>query len=359
MTDDSPYKQLALRLDELPNGYPPTEDGVELRILAKLFSPEEAALAAQLRLTPETPAEVAERIGGDPKVLRKQLKGLAKRGLIKAQRTDCGLGYGLMPFVVGFYEHQVDTIDAEFARLFEDYYQQSFGQGVSVTPAFHRVIPVRESLDASVEVKPYESAVELVDAAQAWGVLDCICRKQQALIGNPCEHPREVCMTFSSIPGAFDGHRVVRALTREEALDTLRLAAEAGLVHTVGNRRDDMWYICNCCTCGCGILRGIAGMGMPTAAARSAFVNQVDEGACIACGECVERCPFGALSLDDVAQVDPARCLGCGVCVLVCPADALQLVRRPEAEIEPVPENESEWLAQRAAARGLDLDRVL
>ena len=43
--DDTPYRELAARLDELPHGFPPTDDGAELRLLAKLFTPEEAALA--------------------------------------------------------------------------------------------------------------------------------------------------------------------------------------------------------------------------------------------------------------------------------------------------------------------------
>ena len=37
-------------LNELPNGFPPAPDRAELRLLAYLFTPEEAALAAQLRL---------------------------------------------------------------------------------------------------------------------------------------------------------------------------------------------------------------------------------------------------------------------------------------------------------------------
>ena len=41
--DETAYKLLAQRLDELPNGYPPTPDGIELRLLEKLFTPEEAA----------------------------------------------------------------------------------------------------------------------------------------------------------------------------------------------------------------------------------------------------------------------------------------------------------------------------
>jgi hypothetical protein len=48
--NDSPYRQLANRLNELPNGFPPAPDGAELRLLAYLFTPEEAALAAQLRV---------------------------------------------------------------------------------------------------------------------------------------------------------------------------------------------------------------------------------------------------------------------------------------------------------------------
>ena len=93
----------------------------ELRLLAKLFTPEEAALAARLRLTLETPAEIAARTGGDPQALRGQLKEMAKRGLITAGRAATGgLGFGLMPFVVGIYEMQAGRIDAELAQLFED-----------------------------------------------------------------------------------------------------------------------------------------------------------------------------------------------------------------------------------------------
>ena len=130
----NPYQMLALRLDSLPNGFPPTDDGVELRLLAELFTPQEARLAAQLRLSWEIPEQIAARIGADPQVLREQLKSMARRGLIKAGRVEGGLGYGLMPFVVGIYEMQVERLDADLAQLFEDYYRRSFGQMLSVRP---------------------------------------------------------------------------------------------------------------------------------------------------------------------------------------------------------------------------------
>jgi len=358
MKDDH-FKRLAERLDALPNGFPPTDDGVELRLLAKIFTPEEAALTAQLRLTRETPQQIADRIGGDPEVLSKELKGMARKGLITAGRTVEGLSYGLMPFAVGIYEMQMSTMDAELARLVEDYYLKVFGQVLTMEPSVHRVIPVNESVRMDMEVRPFESAADIVNRAQAWGVWDCICRKQKALIGEPCEHPVDICMVFNQTPGAFDRSSAIKALTREEAMATLRRAAEAGLVHTVSNNQQGMAYICNCCTCSCGILRGMVDLGIANVVARSAFVNQVDEELCVGCDLCMEQCQFEALSLDGVVRVSETRCVGCGVCVSFCPEGALSLVRRPAEEIMPPPVTEVDWRVERAAARGQDLNVVL
>ena len=38
------YQRLAKKLDELPNGFPATESGVELKILRKIFTQEEAEM---------------------------------------------------------------------------------------------------------------------------------------------------------------------------------------------------------------------------------------------------------------------------------------------------------------------------
>jgi Na+-translocating ferredoxin:NAD+ oxidoreductase subunit B len=363
----NPYQALAARLDALPNGFPSTPDGAELRILRKLFKPEEALLAASLRLTLETPAEIAERLGADPAVLGPQLKSMAKHGLIKAGRMSRPLepdargvlGFGLLPFVVGIYEMQAATMDAELARLFEDYYRQAFVQTTTITPQVHRVIPVGKSIKVEMEVRPYESAAEIVAASKAWGVVDCICRKQKALIGEGCNHPVDVCMVLAPVPGAFDHAPAVRAQTQEEAMATLRRSAEAGLVHSVSNNQEGLWYICNCCTCSCGILRGLVELGRANVVARSAFVNQVDQDRCGQCGTCVDACQFDALVLTTELQIDSVRCVGCGVCVLVCPEDALGLVRRPESEVLPPPVTEGDWQAARAQARLLDMAKVV
>ena len=86
---------------------------------------------------------------------------------------------------------------------------------------------------------------------------------------------------------------------------------------------------------------------------------QISPEDCTGCGDCVEYCQFGALSVDSFVHVDSQRCLGCGVCVSACLEEAFSLVRRPESEIEPPPLDEAAWFRQRAAQRGLDINLVL
>ncbi len=354
------YRALARRLDETPNGFPATESGVELRLLARLFTPEEAALAVHLRLTPEPAATIAERSGGEAKAVYGLLKGMVRRGLIAAERSRGGLRFALLPFVVGFYEMQAPHLDAELAALVEAYAHQAFPALLSVRPALHRVIPVEQAVPIDVEILPYERASEILDGAAAWGVVDCICRKQQKLLGKGCNAPLDLCMVLSDTPGAFDQAAGVRALTREGAAETLRRAEEAGLIHSTSNTRGGIGYICNCCTCCCGILRGVAEFGIRQSVAHSGFWATVDEGLCTGCGACAERCRFGALQVEGgLCRVDRDRCAGCGLCAGACPSSALQLQRRPAERVEPTPPDMPAWRAERARARGLDLGRIL
>ncbi|HEX2909146.1 MAG TPA: 4Fe-4S binding protein, partial [Phototrophicaceae bacterium] len=249
---------------------------------------------------------------------------------------------------------QVATLDREFAALFEAYYQRVFARTMTADPHLHRVIPVGKTIRADYEIQPYESAAEIIENSRAWGVADCICRKQKALVGDPCDHPVDVCIWLSSVGGIFDNDPKVRVVSKEEALKTLERAADAGLIHSTANNQQNIRYICNCCTCSCGFLRGIADLGIANVMARSAFVCKVDAEVCLACEGCIEYCQFGALEMDGSSvSVDPQRCVGCGVCVRNCSEDALALVRRPESDIKPVPANEAVWGSERAANRGL------
>jgi Na+-translocating ferredoxin:NAD+ oxidoreductase RNF subunit RnfB len=350
------YKKLVQRLDAIPNGFPPTESGVELRILEWMFTPEEAALAAEMRLRAESAEEIAPRAGQDPQAAYATLKAMVRKGLIYAKRVEGKLKFGLLVFVVGIYEEQLGRMDEELAQMFEDYYHEALGKALLDQPALHRVIPVEESIPVEIEIFPYERASELLSGARSFGVRDCICRTQQALLGNRCHYPMENCLLFASAEGAFAKDPITREITREEAFQVLRETEEAGLVHSSGNYRQGHNYICNCCTCCCGFMRGISELDIPTAVARSDFYSAVDEELCTGCEICLERCQFGALSLvDDVCQVDQQHCVGCGLCVSACPDEALRLERKPPAERTPLPADRKQWWVERAKNRQISL----
>ena len=342
--DQRVYKKLAGKLDLMPNRFPATESGVEIRLLEKIFSPEEAALAAEMFYEKQSVSEIASRVNLPEKQAHKILKTMVRKDLILFNKGEGELLFGLMPFVVGLYEMLLPRLDEDMAKLFEEYFQETKGEITGKGLSVHRVIPVEESIDFELEIYPYEKASDLINNAKSWGVRDCICRVQKKLIGDPCEHPLENCMVYAPIEGAFDNSEVDRAISKEEALQILRDTEEAGLVHTTGNFQGSSNYICNCCTCSCGILRGVAEFNRPSAIAKADFLVVVDSDLCMACGDCLERCQFNALELDEeICLVDSQNCVGCGLCVPVCPENALVLVRRPEGEILPPPENLKTW----------------
>lgn len=50
----------------------------------------------------------------------------------------------------------------------------------------------------------------------------------------------------------------------------------------------------------------------------------------IPCNPCVDVCPFGAISMEDLnalPKIDYDKCVGCGRCVSVCPGLAIFLVK--------------------------------
>jgi Pyruvate/2-oxoacid:ferredoxin oxidoreductase delta subunit len=354
MPDSPPsavYGDLARRLDAIPNGFPPAPSGVELRLLARLFTPQEAALAVVM-LPEAEPAEViAERAGVAPAVAEERLRRMAVSGLIWSRPTDAGTAYGLMPFVVGVYEAQLPRLDAGLAELFELYFRETRGIVVGAPPV-HRVIPVEQAVRVGLEVLPFESASQLLAGAKSWAVRACICRTQQRLVGRGCDRPVDNCLSFAPVESAFQADGVSRPIALDEALRILYEAEEAGLVHTVTNARAGLSYICNCCTCCCGILRSVVEFDLPGAVARAAFRAAVDRDACVGCGKCAGRCAFEAVRVEKgKSVVDAQRCVGCGQCCATCPSDAIHLERRPAGDAPPIPDTESDWLAQRAAWR--------
>ena len=53
--------------------------------------------------------------------------------------------------------------------------------------------------------------------------------------------------------------------------------------------------------------------------------------ACVGLGDCLQRCKFGAISLENgIAKVDPNKCAGCGMCEDACPRHIIHLLPRSQ-----------------------------
>ncbi len=361
----NPYEKLASVLDTIPNGFPPAEDGSHLRVLEWIFTPEEAELASQLKLRGETLDELATRLNRPREELEKQLDLMLEKGQINSwvSKSAGARKYGLLPFAVGIYEEQLNRMDKELAQLLEQYFSQETGfrKFAATKPVVFQVIPVNQSVSTELEIHSLEKAEQLIESSASWGVRDCVCRKQKDLIGEGCDYPREVCLAFApNKENAFDDDELTKPISKEEALRLLRVAEEAGLIHCTYNVQSGRTFICNCCTCCCGVLRNVEKLENPREYIKTDFIMSVNADLCTGCESCVDRCQFDALSVpEDVCVVDKKRCIGCGVCAIVCPEGALELVRDESPGRPGQPANQMDWMTQRAISRGVDPSDIM
>jgi NAD-dependent dihydropyrimidine dehydrogenase PreA subunit len=144
-------------------------------------------------------------------------------------------------------------------------------------------------------------------------------------------------------------------ISKEEAIAFLDKAEEMGLVHTVSNVMKGIGYVCNCCGCCCGILRGITDWGIENSVAYANYYADIDPDECVGCGICRKRCQVHAvLEQEGISVVNIKKCIGCGLCVTGCPNDAARLKRKPNNEIVSPPANFAVWEHERLHNRGLD-----
>ena len=158
---DAAYKGLAHHLDNLPGGYPSTESGVELRILRRLFTPEEAELAVHLELIEEPPRVVAHRAGMPVKKTAEMLDEMALKGLIVRLGKEGRYTYHAMQFVVGIWEFQVNRLTPELIKDFNEY-APDLTQGKWYTNPQLRTIPVEKSIGTERPVVGYEKASKII-----------------------------------------------------------------------------------------------------------------------------------------------------------------------------------------------------
>ena len=354
-----PYEKLSQTLNTIPNGFMMLEDGTHLKMLEWIYEPWEADLASKLKLAGESIRRMARRLRIPRKDLAMKLSIMEKNGQLHVMKKRRGKKYGLLPFVIGLYEEQLHRMDSEFAQLFETYVQKTRGEILFTSePAIQRVIPVNSVIKTDLKIHTYNQAETLIRQAKSWGIRDCICRKQQELLDNRCDYPMSICISFSSKKNAYEDNHITKPISKNRAIELLYEAEEAGLVHTSMNIEKGQSYICNCCTCCCGILQGLVKYDQPYAFVKSDYVLSVTEESCTGCGKCIDRCQFNVLSITDKKCHVDDNCIGCGVCALVCSKEAMFLEPRNKKDISKPPRNIVFWMIKRAFKRRVNPIKV-
>lgn len=352
MNNEILYQNLAKHLDSLPEGYPSTESGVELRILKYLFVPEHARMAVYLQPVPQSAGDVAKKADMEVIKAAEMLEDMSAKGLIFSLKPpEKEPMYMAAPFVIGIWEYQLNRLTPEFNQMIREY-MPMFHKASHELPPQLRTIPVEKSIEVKGEVLVYEQARELIKGQKKIVIAPCICRKEHRMMGEGCDKPLETCLSFGWGADYYERNGLGRAIDETEALSVLQRAEEAGLVLQPSNAQK---IVALCCCCGdcCETLQAFKMHPKPASIASSAFVAVVDKDECVGCETCLDRCQMEALIMDDdsVAVVDLDRCIGCGLCVTTCPTEALSLERKPQEQIRSVPANMMEAYQERMQLR--------
>jgi len=356
------YERLAKALEALPGGFPETPSRIELRLLEKAFTEEEAELAGYMSRKYETVSEIASRTGKPEERVKSLLKGLLPSQLIRRRVSNGRKEYRLGPFIVGWYEALMGSRmrnDLEFATLFEEYVKEGGGERIlAPRPGILGVVPARGSLKKDL-LQPYDDIDAHFARHERFEVIDCVCRIERNLLGSKCSKPVKRCGFVGLPPETPLSDNV---LDREQALRLFTQLEEEGHVHTgfygfiSGADTPQFVGCCNCCgdccnCCGdcCGILRAMNDLGLAEGPQRSNYRAVLQEENCVGCGDCVERCQVHAITQDanGIARISRERCIGCGLCVTRCPSDAIELVPVSPEEWFDVPASLEEWEERR------------
>ena len=348
------YGKLREHLDKLPGGYPATESGVEIRILKRLFTPEQAELALYTTLMPEPAGAIAQRAGISEQEAEERLMEMSRAGILfSVEVKDRPTLYMAVQFVVGIWEFQVNRLTEGLVKDMQEYMPELFDLETWKQASQLRTIPIQASLPAGGAAMPYNQAEEIVKQQKKIALMPCICRQEHHISGGNCQKPEEVCLAFGSGAYYYLKNGLGREITQEEALEVLKIANEAALVLQPGNY-EKVQNICCCCGDCCGVLLSYKRHPKPADICHSPYIVKFDPDECINCEICIDRCQMDVFSPgDDVVSLNMNNCIGCGLCVTTCTGEALTLERKPDDQVQHLPKGVVENSIDILKVRGL------
>ncbi len=352
---------------------PPPGEGLD-RLIAHLFTPDEAVLALELRpYRRRTAEEVARRTHRAVEEIRPLLEQMADRATIHGGSG----GYMLLPIVPGMFEFLLmgggdDAWYRTYAELFEGLFGTGYARAYTTTrvPAVRTVaatgtdvreIAIDRDLDTRSRVLDDDALLAILGAHTRFGVLNvCQCRQSRRMTGHRCRRaePEDGCLIFGDFASSSIDRGRGRRIDRTEMCDLIERRREQRLVFLSGNvAPESPNVICTCCECCCHMLQLVNEWDGQRWLAPPLFRAAVDEARCDHCGLCRPACATRAHRVQrKVHTYHRDHCIGCGNCVGACPQGAIRL--EPDPAYRP-PSKTFERLGRRLApAAGLALLRA-
>lgn len=243
------------------------------------------------------------------------IKRAFRRGVLNAGdasgRYCFGSFYGRLDIFATDEADQYGLLPDEKRRRLDDWYFRAYLAGLGK----------EEKRPTADEVLPLEDTLRFIEEKEEQPYLAlCDCR----MLNGGCEKPVLTCITYRTAPNSFVRRGLAKPITKEEARQVVRDADQAGLIHTV-----NPGGVCSCCTDCCYLFRAARSRSSEDVWPKVNYRAVLDQEACIGCGACAERCPFGVLKMADgiCEAVKPEACVGCGLCETGCPAGAVSLER--------------------------------
>ena len=357
MTGKSAYKKLEERLNKFPQGTPPSAS--LNKILSIIFKEKEVELVSQLPIKPFT-VNTASRIWKlDKSQTEKILDNLASRAILLDSEHRGVKKYILPPPMAGFFEFSMmrtrEDIDQKLlSELFYQYIniEEDFVKDLLFGSETYlgRTLVQETSLsnDNLISILEYEKASHIIKTASHIGISICYCRHKMQHLGKACNAPMDICMTFNNVANSLIKHNYARRVDVSECMDLLQKAYEHNLVQCGENVKNDVSFICNCCSCCCEFLVAAKKFGMIHPVQTTSFIPEIDDSACTGCGKCINACPVNAIEYIPIdhqvntnirnkkVKINTEICRGCGICVRECLNKSITLEKRKEQIITPV-----------------------
>ncbi len=163
------------------------------------------------------------------------------------------------------------------------------------------VIPVEKAIERNTQALDIEHITHWLEKYDGHiAASTCSCRSAREMHKESCgDDKNHWCIVVGDMADfAVETQKGAEYVDKAEALRILQKAEDLGYVHqtTSNDGPDKIIAICNCQPKVCIALRTSQLFNTPNMS-RSAFVSHIDKSKCVACGQCVQTCPAGALKL--------------------------------------------------------------